>query len=135
MTEAVTFLVGTGVLSVVEDDASAKRLRPQTDKINAYLVSKALRGVEIVHIASPLTAGGIVVNRNGQMILEALNQGITTPAGLAQYSWNKLLAQGQRLFKDGKPIAAADENIAELTRLAQIFESQILPIWKVLQLA
>jgi hypothetical protein len=50
-------------------------------------------------------------------------------------AWQLLSAQGQRLIKDGQALESAEENLAELTRQAQAFAEQRLPLLKALQIA
>jgi hypothetical protein len=43
--------------------------------------------------------------------------------------------QGQSILKDGKALATAEENLAELTAQAAAFGEKHLPILKALQIA
>ncbi len=49
---------------------------------------------------------------------------------MAQYAWNILAAQGQRLIKEGKTLETPEDNLAELTAQAGVFQETLLPILK-----
>ena len=57
-----------------------------------------------------------------------------TPQDLAQYVWNILTIQGQKLIKEGKAMETSEENLSELTEQAKIFIQKQLPILKALQI-
>jgi len=133
--QAALVLVGTGSLVSVQDDASVSRVRKQTEKLNAFICDRARGSGDLVHLASPVTGGGFPVGRFQQMFLLARSQGKKLPAEWAQYAWQVIAAQGQRMRKEGKTLESADENIAELTTLAQTFADKQLPILKVLGIA
>jgi hypothetical protein len=54
---------------------------------------------------------------------------------LAQFAWDLLAAQNQRLVKDGKPLETPEDNLAELARDAREFVDQSLPVLRALQIA
>ena len=84
-------------------------------------------------MASPVTGGGIQVNRFSQLFLLAHREGHQTPNDWAAFAWNLLALQNQRLLKDGQTLENPDDNLAELTRQAQEFADQQLPVLKALQ--
>ncbi|HCI15031.1 MAG TPA: hypothetical protein DFK12_14100 [Gallionellaceae bacterium] len=59
---------------------------------------------ELGYLASPVSGGGIVVGRIQQLFLLAMGQGKKQPAEWAQFVWQILSAQGQKLVKDGKTL-------------------------------
>lgn len=109
------------------------KARKHTDKLNAHLIDKARGGRDINFLASPVTGGGVKVNRFQQLFLLALSQGKKQPAQWAQSVWQILAAQGQKIIKEGKTLETAEENLAELTAQAQAFADKQLPILKALQ--
>lgn len=131
--QAIMILTGVGHLAAVQDEANVTKAKKHTDKLNAHLIQKARSSADIAYLASPVTGGGIVVSRFAQLFVMAMGQGRKQPAEWAQFAWNILAIQGQRLLKDGKTIETAEENLAELTRQAKEFSAKQLPILKALQ--
>lgn len=133
--EAVVLLSGTGTLLPVQEDAHIESARKTSERLNASLIHKARSSNELSYLASPVTGGGIVVNRFQQLFLASLGQGKKHPAEWAQQVWQIIAAQGQKLVKEGKALETAEENLAELTIQAQTFADKQLPILKALQIA
>ena len=133
--QAVMVLTGAGYLTAVQDDANVTRAKKHTEKLNVYLMNKARGSNDISYLASPVTGGGITVGRFQQLFLLALNQGKKQPAEWAQVVWQTLIAQGQKIVKEGRTLETPEENLAELTAQAQAFAEKQLPILKVLQIA
>ena len=71
-------------------------------------------------------------NKNG---VNGALTGRQQPVDWAQYAWSILAMQGQRIMKEGKALASAEENIAELTAQAEAFAARQLPVLKALQVA
>lgn len=132
--EAFTILAGAGHLVSSQNEAVFAKVRKSTDKLNTCLIEKARSHGEISYLASPVTGGGININRFQQLFLLALSQGKKQPAEWAQQTWQILALQGQKILKEGKALESAEENIAELTRQATAFAEKRLPILKALQI-
>jgi SAM-dependent methyltransferase len=135
ITQAVMVLAGAGHLALVQEDAAIPKAKKQTDKLNAYLCQKARGGNDISYLASPVSGGGFAVNRFQQLFLLSLAQGKKQPAEWAQYVWQTIAAQGQKLVKEGKTLDTAEENLAELTAQATAFAEKQLPVLQALQIA
>ena len=75
------------------------------------------------------------VGRFQQLFLLARSQGRKYPADWAQFVYQALASQGQKIVKEGKTLESDDENIAELTGQAQSFSDKQLPILKALGIA
>lgn len=133
LTQAVTLLSGAGHLSAVQAD-SAKAAKT-SKAINTHLMLKARGSNDVGYLASPVTGGGVPVNRFQQLFLLSIQQGKKQPADWAQDTWAILSAQGQRLLKEGKTLETAEDNLAELTTQANDFAAKQLPILKALQIA
>ncbi|WNV05372.1 class I SAM-dependent methyltransferase [Candidatus Methylospira mobilis] len=130
--EAVMVLVGSSSILPVQEDALVSKVKKQTDKLNAYLISKS-RGInDISFLASPVTGGGVVVGRFPQLFLLAQSQGRKQPSEWAQFVWHILAAQNQKIIKEGKVIETEEENIAELAEQAAVFAAKKLPVLKAL---
>ena len=133
--QAAMVLVGTGHLAAVQDDAVSAKAKTYTARLNAHLIDKSRGSSELSHLASPVTGGGILVGRFQQLFLLALSQGKKQPSEWAQFVWQLLSGQGQKLVKEGKTLETAEENLAELTAQATAFAKKPLPILKALQIA
>ncbi len=134
VTQASMVLIGAGHLGLVQDESVITQAKRQTDKLNAYLCQKARGSKELTYLASPVTAGGVALNRFQQLFLTNIAQGKKQPAEWAQAAWQVLAAQSQKLVKEGKTLESPEENIAELTAQAQTFADKQLPILKALQI-
>ena len=135
LSQAVVLLAGAGHLAAVQDDAVTAKAKKQADKLNQHLMHKSRGSNDIGYLASPVTGGGVTVNRFQQLFLLAQNQGKKQPADWAQAVWQLLLAQNQKLVKEGKALETPEENLAELTAQATAFAEKQLPILKALQIA
>jgi len=133
--QAVLALLGAGHLAPVQEDMHISKAKSHTHKINQHLISKARASGEISYLVSPVTGGGMMVSRFAQLFLLARLQGKKRPDEWAQFVWEILAMQGQRLTKEGAIIDSADENIAELSSQAQQFQQKQLAILEALQIA
>lgn len=131
--EAAMLLAGTGHLAPVQDDNVIKKAKKQTDALNARLLLLARGSSDINHLASPVTGGAVGANRFEQLFLLAHQQGHKEPSAWAQFVWQVLSIQGQKLVKEGKTLTSADDNLTELTQQAQAFADARLPVLKALQ--
>jgi len=126
--QAAMLLTGVGSLLAVQDDVASAQAKPRCDRLNAHLLNKARGSGDISYLASPVTGGGITVGRFQQLFLLARSQGKTTPQAWAEFVWQIVSSQGQKLVKEGKTLETAEENLAELTTQAQDFEQKRLPV-------
>lgn len=133
--QAIMVLTNTGFLSVAQNDTQISTAKKHTDKLNAYLINKARGNGDIIYLASPVTGGGINVDRFQQLFLLGFSQGVRDPVEFAKQVWQVVSSQGQKLIKEGKTLETLEENIAELTSQAKIFIEKRLPILKALQIA
>jgi len=137
LTEAILLLAGTGDVVAVQDAAAVQKAKPQTQKLNRHLLDMARNHADINCVASPVSGAGVTVTRFQQLFLLAMLEGKTPlakpePAALAAFAWATLLAQGQRLLKDGQPMNLAQDNIDELTVQAIEFVNKRLPTLRLL---
>lgn len=135
LNQAILILAGAGHVQLAQDEQVVNKARKSSDKLNVCLFGKARGSTDVSYLASPVTGGGVNVGRFAQLFLLARTQGHKQPVEWAQFTWNLLAAQGQRIIKDGKQLEAAEENLAELNAQAQVFAEKQLPILKALQIA
>lgn len=133
--QAVMVLTGGGSLQAVQDDAIARKAKAHTDRLNAHLLDKARGSSDINYLASPVTGGGVLVPRFGQLFLLARANAKKQPQEWANFAWQILAGQGQRIIKEGKPLESAEDNIAELAHQANEFANKRVTILKALDIA
>ncbi|MCW5721259.1 MAG: class I SAM-dependent methyltransferase [Devosia sp.] len=130
--QAILVLVGAGHLQPCPADAKGEgKRRESTKRFNLAVMEKARYSADLQFLASPVTGGGIAVDRFQQLFLLAQAQGDKDPAG---FVWRVLDAQGQRIVKDGKALESVDDNLAELKDRYAAFEKR-LPTLKSLGIA
>ncbi len=135
LVQAIVVLAGAGHLLMVHADAVTAQVRQRTDRLNAFLCERARGSADVAFLASPVSGGGVPVNRFEQMFLHAHAQGRSHADEWAQFAWQTLSAQGQKLLREGKPVESAEENLAQLTIDARDFMDKRLPILKALGVA
>lgn len=133
--QATLVLSATGALLPAQDEAVISKARKRTERLNRQLMLKARSSNDLSYLASPVTGGGITVPRFQQLFLLAREHGHKQPQDWAQFVWEILNLQGQRLIKEGKTLERPEDNLTELTEQAQAFAEKQLPIVKALHIA
>lgn len=134
--EALNVLIGSGALAPAAAEHVVEGQRKFTDRLNAAIVQMAhLRGDLGGVLASPVTGGGVPVNRFEQFFLAARSQQKTKTREWAEYAWSVISANGERLVKEGKTLQAAKENVDELHAQAQLFSDARLPVLRAVGIA
>lgn len=128
--KSVIILIGQGHLSPAQDAKTIADCKAKAKSMNQLLLNKARGSADVSSLADPVTGGGLPLNRFQQLFLLAHQQGQKTPEQMAQFTWNILAAQGQRLVKEGKTLDTPADNLAELTTQATTFQAKSLPILK-----
>ena len=130
--QALSILIGSGnVQPCLRKDGDSKRI-PRARAFNNAILQRAQDGSSIGLLASPVTGGGVSVGRFQQLFLLARQRREADPA---QFVWNILAGQNQRLVRDGKPLETPEENLAELRKDHEDFVSKRLPIFEQLGIA
>ncbi len=125
--EAVMVLAGSGYLAPAHDDTTIEQLRPRVQAFNRHLLESARSEAQIQYLASPVTGGGLAVDRISQLMLLARQEGVPREQWPA-YAWHCLDTHGQRLLKDGQAVESRADNIAELGLLADAMQTELLPV-------
>ncbi len=137
--EATLLLCGKGDLVVVQDEAVINKAKPQCQRLNRHVLGLARYNADVGYLASPVSGGGVMLGRIQLLCLLAMQEG-KTPLNapdidvLAGFAWDTLLAQGQRMLRDGKPMESVHDNMAELRTQAAEFVTRRLPTLHHLQL-
>jgi hypothetical protein len=134
LNETILLLASTGVIASVQDDHVINKAKKTTEKLNFHIMNHARGSTDIAYLSSPVTGGGVMVNRFTQLFLLATHLGKKKPVDWAEFVWEILVAQGQKIVKNGEPLNTKEENIAELLHQANTFAEKQLPIFKALQL-
>ncbi|NRR33228.1 methyltransferase regulatory domain-containing protein [Oxalobacteraceae bacterium] len=135
LVEAALLLVNLGAVALAQDEPAIEHSRPACARLNLRLMHQARSSEAVLVLASPVTGGGIPVNRFEQLFLLARTQGQTTADQWGRYAWEVLSAQGHRIMKDGAPLASPEENLAEMRQQAQSFAELRLPLLAALGIA
>ncbi len=118
--EAACMLIAAGSVYPVVDR------RPQPDPAVARkLAVKMLQRCEVGgspnFMPSPVTRNGHGFDRITASFILAYLDGVRDKQGLTRRAWKALERAGQRVVKDGKPLATEQENIADLEPKAAKF--------------
>ncbi len=132
--QALVILTGAGHIQPAQDAETVKLAKPRCKALNTHLFSRARFSQDVAFLASPVIGGGVGVARFQQLFLLARQTGRPQPEAWAQFVWEILNAQGQRLVKEGKTLETPEENLAELQAQAQEFAKR-LPILQALGIA
>jgi len=133
LNQAILVLAGTGVLSSVQDDASIDFAQSSCRELNTHLIEQSKATDEISYLGSPLTGGGISVNRFEKLFLASYTSGKTSLQEIAESTWYVVSSQGQKIKKEGKTLATDEENIRAISEQANDFLIKKLPILKELR--
>ena len=133
--EAILVLTGKGDAVLVQNETSASAARKTCANLNSHLTGMARASANINYLSSPLTGGGIPVERLQQLFLLAIAGGAKTPADWAKGAWSLLSNQGQRVIKDGKALEGDAANLAEIENRANDFAKKRWPLLKTLMVA
>ncbi|WP_158873984.1 class I SAM-dependent methyltransferase [Antarcticirhabdus aurantiaca] len=135
LTQALTILVGAGHVQPCLPAKDENKRAKSTRAFNAAVCERARDNADLGFLASPVTGGGIAVDRFAQLFLLSIGAGAKQPRDWADFAWSVLAAQNQRIVKDGKPLDTPEENVAELAARAATFAEKTLPVLKSLQVA
>lgn len=128
--QAVFMLRGMSHITEVQSNNERDEVKSRTQKLNIAILDKAKESNEINHLASPITGGGLDVNRFQQLFIVAKSQGIDTDSGLAKFAWDILKSQNELIVKEGKKIVSFEDNLEELTQQAKEFSERVMPMLK-----
>ncbi|MBF9234321.1 class I SAM-dependent methyltransferase [Microvirga alba] len=127
VTQAVLHLCALGVCHPCLPERDLAERQAHASQLNMAIADQARHGNTFRHFASAVTGGGIAVDRIDQLIWLAKRSG---DADIPGFIWNILTQAGHRLVKDGKTLATAEENLAEISRRLAQFETNSSAIWR-----
>ena len=133
--QAVMLLSSKNYISCAQPESLVAKNKVKTSKLNLFLCKKARGNNNVRFLASPVTGGGIVVNRFQQLFLLSYETGKKNPGEWALYTLKILESQGERIMKEGKRLETHVENMKELKSLANDFAKKELPVLKALHIS
>ena len=128
--QALIVLMAKGAVRPAQSDKAEESSQETSDRLNARLLDHARSGFEIQFLSSPVTGGGIPVNRFDQLFILALKHKYKTTKELAKYAWDCMSLEGQQLVVKGKTIESDSENLRELEAMASDFQDKRQHLFK-----
>lgn len=132
--QAITMLVGLRAVAPCQSSHDAASVASRCAALNAEICRRALDGPVIPVLASPVTGGGIEVNRGQQIFLHAQSLGMDRPEDWAAYSLRELLSRGQAVVRNGERFVNADQSLEVLRQDAITFRNRDMPLLRALQI-
>ncbi|NNU36026.1 methyltransferase domain-containing protein [Rhizobium sophorae] len=130
--EALTVLTGAGFTAPVRDPS--KKVQEQCKALNRHILERARISMDLHHMVSPVTGGGIAIPHIAQLFILGLREGKTDADSLANHVWEFLDSIGERLVRDGQSIESRDANLKELRGSAVKFLRSSRPLLEALQI-
>jgi hypothetical protein len=124
LTDAIKVLIGRGDLHPALPADNQARREASTTAFNTAVLARAKESTELGYLASPVTGGGIRVDRLTQLYLLAKAQDGANPA---EHMAKMAMGSGHFIEKDGKKLDP-DEMVAALATQATQVEKQTLPL-------
>lgn len=134
LVQAIMILSGAMYVLAVQDDAAIAAASPRAAALNRHLIRQARDSADVGHLASPVTGGAYAVPRFSQLFLLGMTEVGLEVDVLAQFVWDIICSQGQRLQKEGQTLPSAEENLAELKKHVKQFLTEQLPILQALRI-
>lgn len=125
-------LVGSGHLHPSRPAKGDARRKETTAAFNLAVAEHSRSSDELKYLASPVTGGGIPVDRLDQQFLSAH---MKAPANPAAHIWTLFKQQNIQMVYQGRKLDTDAENIAEIERRYSVFETRRLPVYSHLGLA
>lgn len=128
ITQALAVLVGSGhVQPCLPEDGESVR-HQSCRAFNLAVCTRSEETQDYQFLASPITGGGVAVDRIEQLFLIAIREGHGDPASWARFAWQVLAPQGNKLVQHGAILETPEENVAFLDERAASFAANRLPL-------
>jgi hypothetical protein len=122
--QALFILLSLDLLHLAQEPEVAARTKPRTDRLNRHLCQLSQDNMDLPFLVSPVTGGGVPVDRITQMMMLARANGVTDPQQVGADLHRILLAQGHRLKKEGKNVQSDAEQLQLLVDTAALFNQR-----------
>ena len=133
--QAMFIFTHRGEIQSAQTDEMSTQAKTKTDRLNAFLIDRARGSGDVKYLASPVTGGGIEVNRYQQLFIYGMQQNCKTAIALANFVWWILEPLGEVMMKNGHLLDSTEANLAELESRAEDFLRRDLPMLQGLQIA
>ena len=128
LSQVVSLLIGAGHVVPVADESAIEAAATRAHRFNRHVLNQSRWRADLSFMASPVTGGGVAINRFEQLFLLAREEGSSEPEAWARFAWAVLSSQGVRLIHEGKAADAPEQNVALLLAQARALKSQRLPL-------
>ena len=122
--QALFILLSLDLLHLAQAPEVAAQTKPRTDRLNRHLCQLSQDNMDLPFLVSPVTGGGVPVDRITQMMMLARANGVTDPQQVGADLHRILLAQGHRLKKEGKNVQSDAEQLQLLVDTAVLFNQR-----------
>jgi len=133
--QAVALLVGEEHLHAAQADGVVNESLKRTQALNTQLMEYARSSPDMGYLVSPVTGGGLPVNRIAQLFLRSLADGKKEPEAWAADVLNFFQRQGLKLLKEGQQSRSGEDTLRELNKQASVFAEKQLPILRAAKIA
>lgn len=130
LTDVLILLVNAGKILPCQDNEAINKTQNQCYALNKHICERAKFADEISYLASPVTGGGVALNRFERIFTAAIFDGKNSIDEIADYTWKIFKSQAQVLTIEGKQLLTAEENIAEIQKAIKPFLENRLPVLK-----
>ena len=127
---ALINLVGMGVVRPAQSFSAEARHR--CDAYNRLVLERALTGPHLMHLASPVTGGGVLTPRSAQLFLRAWTAGDRSTQAIARSVWAVFQTTQERAVAKGETLMSEDDNLDALGDMARRFLDQTVPLFRAL---
>lgn len=132
--DALFVLIGKGSVLPTQPEGMIANAKTNTDRLNTYLISRAVYMHQICHLASPVTGGGIPVDHCQLLFLLSMQRDRSSRAQMVQTAFDVLAGTDYKLRRGKEFLVAKNDIFNELNIRAEFFEQKLLPILKALQI-
>lgn len=126
--EAILILAGSRSVAPAQEQDVVSRVQNRTATLNSHLVRRSRGSDEIRYLASPVSGGGIGVDRFQQLFILAHENGFKSPHDVANFTYKVLLTENQRIYKEGKILDTEEDQLTELEAQATEFADNFMPM-------
>lgn len=130
--QALAVLIGNGHVQPCLPAKDEQKRAQSTRSFNLAIMRRSEIHGDIVHLASPVTGGGVHVDRISQLFLLVKHLKHPDPV---RGVWDILQLQGQALMKDGQAIEGTEANLEHLRTTYDGFQTTKLPAYARLGIA
>ena len=132
--QSIFILMGKSAIQPARSETAIVASQENYNLLNANIIERAKSYDTIGVLASPVTGGGIPLERFKQLSLLAYQQGITQPSEIAKFVWQIMQYQGNKISKEGTLLQTDEENLTELANVAKELMELSIPMLKALKI-